>query len=67
MLSNYLQSQHNQMNISLIEIYCDLLNTHRIHWSESFIENVAPAVQAWADWVDREEYPWMGQALTLIG
>lgn len=66
MLANYLQSQHNQQSLELIEIYCDLLNTHRIHWSEAFTTNIARAVQAWADRIDVNDHVWMKQALDLV-
>ncbi len=66
MLSNYLMSQHMQQDAVLLKIYCDLINTHRIHWSDMFKSNVAPAVRAWADTFSLDEHPWLKQAMEAV-
>ena len=66
MLSNYLLSQHSQENLQIIELFCNVICMHRIHWSKDFILNVTPAVHSWCDSLDPQEYPWARQALAVV-
>jgi hypothetical protein len=66
MLSHYIQSQHILEDEKLIQVFCELLNTHRIHWSEQFLSNVSTAVESWTDYVDPKQHSWMNHALALV-